>query len=547
MIAQVPPTMPPLNDPTVNPAGSLAPSGLNLPLNFPMTMPHLAMRNPPAMTTKNDPYKDMDAQVGAIEGGVGSMMAATLPIDLGGFMIAPMAIGGLGAGVSWLGFKGAGDSLRGAAKKLNSVNEITISDTAKKLGVRNAIKWPAKMTMSVAAAPVGLLQNIPGISHARNWRAESLTRTTVNHIGGAVEELTAAATKLGDGHAAKPMIDGLIGELKTTVPSSKMMEKFGELAGHEALKNEKAVLPHLDKAAKSLGKATTAFDASSVWKNPAKAIRRIPNTMGKLPLKVTAINGLQTVSSVTQAYFASRKLTHEFETLSELYAELTGKPPESVTSTDVLFGDAPKIITQARRQLMAEYGARSLLNVANIGMNLLSFVSGHWSMLRFMALSAAEAGVGAFIGESFLEKYKEMKDTQTRGQVLQPKEYLDLLSELSPTLRAQGGPNSEFTKALALQYTQMQAPPVQLVRELENGMMAKRLEQLKHQAPAAPEGQLTALNTQEAPAQTNFTQRVQSQREAAPANIPAPRGQMSWQAHLTQPASAAAVAGLGRE
>lgn len=427
---------------------------------------------------------------------VGSVMGAANMGILGvalGVPIVGGAVNLVGKGAGAIGLDGTQTAISRVASLISAPHTylfdpskaITVSGLGKATGTQGIGSAIANGAAGVAAGTTGFVSSIPGISHANRWTVDRLSAAASRHhenalraLGGIPEgvrgklgpEFTQAVAGIETGLGTKAAL--INADLLT-----HSLESANKIAGEA---QHSGAIAALEKVSGHVAKAADRHSMASGLRDLPGAIRRAPSSVGKAPVGHAMNNGLILAGTALTMYSTAKGVQGRVEALREMYADLAGKNAKNITLANLFLEKVPQPVADARNHLIREFGPRLFLEGANAVMNASWILRGKdLGMITFFALQAGGQVMDALAGESILEYYKGFKDAQARGEQIPPDYYQAFLGLASPELRKRGGVNSDFAKALAIEYSGEQAGPKQIMQEVTDGKMHERIERLQ--------------------------------------------------------------------
>ncbi len=382
-----------------------------------------------------------------------------------------------------------------ANKRVIELSEKTISDAAQHIPGSRTVGQVAANASSFAGEKIQVAADATGISkYAPKWSA----MRAQSHYGKLQTQLDGIAVHEGNlpaplqehfraivDNARKPL--GQIDADKLAADANEMFSKADglKLAEHEkdALKAAKGIIKTASKAATSQGNAVSLGNIGAVVKELPQGIAKsavIPGVMN------TAFIGMSAVGM----YSVAKGFSQNLDSLKEMYADITGK---KVSTIGILTGSVPKPIAEARTKLMENFGVSELTGLAGLAVSVIMASRGKLGLVGAVAPALAGTAAGAIIGDSALSYYSGMKAAYAAGQKLSTDDYALLIGKASSDLKLRGEDKGAFAKKLAGMYANENISPQQVMQEVSNGDLKKRIELLikeneaaKNAAPVAP-------------------------------------------------------------
>jgi hypothetical protein len=241
----------------------------------------------------------------------------------------------------------------------------------------------------------------------------------------------------------------------------------------------------LSKFAKATNNAENARFFADGWGNLQKHSANLGKSMGQASVLHGLMNATFIAGAAVSDYRTVTDLHRELGNLKRMHAHLTGQKEEDVSGMGLMFGKVPEPVAQARAELMKEFGPAVVLDVANTVMNIKfaansKFGSSMKAMMMMMALPMANSMIArGLLGGQLLPTYSRMRDLECRNEEVPKEMYEKLIGSASKDIAARGGQDSNFTKALAVFYSEHHAKADTILKEVHDGTMKKRVAQLQ--------------------------------------------------------------------
>lgn len=222
-----------------------------------------------------------------------------------------------------------------------------------------------------------------------------------------------------------------------------------------------------------------------------------------LQKNVQKISGSKTFHNITQGAFVvnsaagiygvARDSAHQLEALKQMDAELTGRDPKDISTSEVMFGSVPPAVASARKTLLATEAAHGISHAVSLVANykMLRGTAGKFlshglgNMATFFLPDMIARAVDGYTGPSMLPQYKGMSDAFKAGEQLSPQAYGQLLMLASDELKSRGSVGEQFAMKLGEQYASEHKSPAQVMNEIHDGGMKKRIAAITQAAASA--------------------------------------------------------------
>lgn len=286
-------------------------------------------------------------------------------------------------------------------------------------------------------------------------------------------------------------LHGHFTELGTHVGSmnhSATTETLGKIGVELEKLAEKGTLPTAAKKMMASAAEVVKHGETAVhYKDVAAGIRKLPASVSKMSAGHTVTNAAFVGVAALGLFNVARGFNAQLSALRQLHADISGQDVSKVSSYSVLMGKVSKPVSDARWQLLKQYGFQSALQAVSIifSVKWLKGSMGGRAMIAQTAMDFAAAPISEMLSSSVLPTYQGFKDAHASGQAIPAEYYAEFLGVASPELRARGGAGSAFTKALAQEYVEKKIPPEQIMREIADGTLLKRVEDIKAKNAAA--------------------------------------------------------------
>jgi hypothetical protein len=417
-------------------------------------------------------------------------------------------VNALGGAVRWTGSKTGINLLERAGNKIRQpiayIDRTTLSDFGRSTGIGNAV---SKVTQPVFNGAATVADKVVAPTLGK--------RGVIKHTGQMHFHLDKASThanvSLAADHALAPHLKTL--QTITSVPSGhvdmgRLKEAYEAYSTVKSdIKNPFASLPKAE--AKAVGKFETAIGraighhhSAQEWKDVKATVRNLPKGMAGSSIRHTLMNGSWIGLSGLSVFSVGRNFFKDLKALKQMSADMTG---QQVSTLGLLVGNVPAPIAQARKHIFKNFFAREALETVGLAVNIKQARNGHINPLVLGAQILGSQGIDQMMGESVLDHYQLLKTAYQRGGI-SVADYASFLAEASSELKARGADNP-FTQAIAQQYAQEKASPAQIMKEIANGGLMKRISLLVvAQEPAKTE----------TPAVTSHVKKASGVREEKP-------------------------------
>lgn len=253
---------------------------------------------------------------------------------------------------------------------------------------------------------------------------------------------------------------------------TEALSKFADIIEKESKNLSK-------KDAKALGKLGKAVDnhfASINFRKIGDVVKAVPKAIGNAPVLHGVMNATLIGASAVGVLAEANGFRKNLASLKQMSAEITGKP---VSTFSLLFGKVPAPVAEARSKLIKNFAVSEVSGVAALGATVLNAVKKNGvGLVGFIAPQLIGSGVSMLIGESSLPLYTKLSQAHASGQQILAVDYAELVGKASPELQARGATASVFSKELGKQYATEKTTPAQIMREISNGDLMKRVHAL---------------------------------------------------------------------
>jgi len=452
-----------------------------------------------------------------------------------------MAVLAGGAAAGWAGEKMAASGVKKNRAWLQKTGDVlaapkrwythfSFGDVGEKLGIRGAVGKVTQPVFNGAGAAAEKLGKWTGFSR---WSADK-------HFGKAAvahQNAREIAKGMNLDHAPTPEIRSALHDmrkaaLKVAHPSGmsiEKIEKFGDAqkALAETVKAHSGKLGKeaqtLMKSAEKLGeyaeKAAHHTQQSAGWKNVREAFHNAPANISKAKVGSNLMHASWVALSALSMASDTKTFAHNLASLRQMYKDMTGE--KDVSNMRLLLGNVPAPVAAARKALVANYGIKQVLDVANIGLNVKVNRMGFFiSMIAFGAVQKLSQGVDSLVDVSVLPFYKGFSDAYKQGKTISPEAYAEFLLLASKDLHTRAKDDAAVM-ALAEKYAAEKLSPVEILNRASGTQLMADLNALiKANEAKAPQAVSQVAKLQGAPQATQpnvgpYTKAVNTARETA--------------------------------
>lgn len=403
-------------------------------------------------------------------------------------MLAPMAGSAVGAVAGGLGRLTGSQSLKGASEKISGgmkrLNEVTIGELTEKAGVGGVFTKVTQPVANVTASVVDKLAGWTGISRRRaekhlgkaavaHSRAQSvvgqMNMAHLDHLPESFREPVQQMHDLAKGAATHGAID------KDAFQRVHSLMEEAKLGGVKLNTEGKALLKQAHSLKEHLGNAVHHDMKSTGWRNVKESVRNAPATFAKSSAMHTVVNGAFAASSMLSMVKDTMSFSHSVETLKQMYADMTGTKAKDVSTMRILLGSVPPPIADVRGKLMKNFVVKQGVDIANVGLMLATRMGFAKVMASQMGVMAVSGVADSLLDTSVIPMYKAFTDAQKKGMPISAGDYAAFIGTASRDLKARGGADSEFARALGEQYAAEKTSAAQMLNEITDGKMMVRL------------------------------------------------------------------------
>jgi len=213
------------------------------------------------------------------------------------------------------------------------------------------------------------------------------------------------------------------------------------------------------------------------------------NLAKNVTLRQALNDGIQIGFSALQTYGVAKGFNENMKALKEMYADVTGKDPRSISTMGMLTAtNLPPLIAQNRDHFIKEYGSRGLVQAVGWGLvarDLLKgklhkpkeIVSGRIGIAAGLLPGLVNMGIDMFMGTSTTEVYSGFKKAFDTGQPIPANEYAAFILASSPDL-ARRRVGKQVAMEVAQDYAAQHASPGEILRQMNDGRFNAKIEGL---------------------------------------------------------------------
>lgn len=415
--------------------------------------------------------------------GAGKMVAEN---PIGAIMFGPPVLTGVSGLLGWIGEKTGIEFLakfgRGSQVAIKNFTEKTVEEALGGNPVSDAVAIAAKKSTTFISNAIDKSAKLIRLDKVASTVSERAMKKHSSKLGellgaGKTHELPYA---LRD-HAKE--ITKLLSETDISKINHAELEaakeKFIELT--KAAKasginsGEGIALKEFEKIIKTAGKAVNANLSMDRWKNGiGGAVKELPQSIGKSKVLHGVANTTFIVADAARMFSTARGFWQNLASLKEMSRDITGKP---VSTWSVLIGKVPAPVAEARSKLLKNFAVSEVTGAMSLGATVVNASRGRVSPIAFVAPMVVGMGANAMIGESALPYYTALSQAHASGQQIPTDAYAQLIDKASPQMRVRGEGNV-FSKKVAEQYAAEKASPAQVMREIADGGLMKRVNAL---------------------------------------------------------------------
>jgi hypothetical protein len=407
-----------------------------------------------------------------------------------GLFLGEIGLGGVAAGAGLvsrtstrMGFPGIAGGAASVQTGITGFTGKTFSEALSKVpgasavggGLQKAFDWSG-----------GVLEKAATVTGLKNNRVLSNARASEKILGG-IPPLVASAEKYraslpnGVVRAADDLVAHIRGAAHPGALDPEVVKNFRTAVSEAKIvdKEARVATKVYEKIARHVTRSHGLHASSESWKQIGKTVSEVPGGIGSSRVLTGAMNAAFVGTSVVQMAGGARTFTQGVTSLKQLYADIKGVPTKSVSTWDVLFSSsAPASVRDARKQLWETSVLGQLSDATSLVLSLKMARKGNLSIASFLVPQAVEMGAKVLIGGSYLADYDKMKTAHAHGQRLSADDYAQLLGQACKDIAARGGSDSPFAAALGQQYAEANASPQQVMQEINNGVVTKRVMQI---------------------------------------------------------------------
>ena len=243
-------------------------------------------------------------------------------------------------------------------------------------------------------------------------------------------------------------------------------------------------LPALGGVAGWLGMSgmKNTLNAPAKYLNETKVMK---NVTGRQALN----DGIQSGFSALQTYGVAKGFVQNMASLKEMYADITGKDPRSVSTMEMLTAsNLPPLIADARNHFIKEYGTRGLVQAVGWGLVARDFLkgkarphaeieAGRIGIVAGIVPGIVGMGVDMFMGTSTTEVYSGFKKAFQTGQPIPANEYAAFILASNHDL-AKRRVGKQVAMEIGNEYAEQHVDPGEILRQMSDGRFNAKIEQL---------------------------------------------------------------------
>jgi hypothetical protein len=261
---------------------------------------------------------------------------------------------------------------------------------------------------------------------------------------------------------------------KVTDPVVDGLSKTGEMVGYATIATDMA-LPLVGGAAGLVGLKgvkSTLNAPSKFLSEHGPGLKKIGE--GQRSLNTTIQDGLMLGFSAISAYGVAKGFSQNLDSLKHMYSEVTGVPPEKVSTIALLTGKVPEVVAEARSHFLKEYVSRGAISAIGLGLIVRGMRKGGVGLLEGLVPTFAGMGVDMLMGESALPYFAGVSNAHKAGQEIPGSAYAEFLMASSKELKSHGNVGRRVAMIMGDEYAKEKASPTQILREIEESLQAKK-------------------------------------------------------------------------
>ena len=199
-------------------------------------------------------------------------------------------------------------------------------------------------------------------------------------------------------------------------------------------------------------------------------------------------DGLQIGFTALQSYGVAKGFVQNMAALKEMYADISGKDPRSISMMEILTGDVPPLVAEFRNHFLKEYGSRGAVQLAGWGLMLRDIMKakfkspeltqfGRIGFTAGMVPSFVGIGIDMLMGTAVTEIYSGFKKTYESGQPIAANEYAAFILASNSDL-AKRRVGHQVAMEIGAEYANEKAAPGEILRQMNDGRFKARIEKL---------------------------------------------------------------------
>lgn len=383
--------------------------------------------------------------------------------------------------------KGMGQVAEGAEKAQGAINRTT-----------GTVFRTATTTLGNAVERVDAPMH--GMAGFRQRRAERHHTTLRGRLDEANKVLEKHEASLRGG--AKPVeagvhvdairkgFDELHGMMQSPVPTAETAQKAESLLArvrdsyatlhtlHAEDKTLKVARKEVNKALSGLHKPMAGLsrnaEKAAFWQDVPGAIRKLPESMGKLDLHQAAFNSAITVGTLAEGAHTAFGIKHDFHILKRMIAAVEGKKESEISTLHALTGSVPPVIQEARHHFFGKHGPEAIAETLAAGFNLTLMKKGGAGMASMAGLMLAPMAGQALADKSpMLEMYDALEKLQAAGKPLNAPMYAEFITT-SYKKAEELGMRNRLVQALGKEYEEAKASAGDILKDIASGKIDER-------------------------------------------------------------------------
>jgi len=416
------------------------------------------------------------------------------PMFLGPMLLGPMAGFAAKLKMPWL------------ERNLLATKNLTFRQVGNATGLGGIFGGISNGVMGALGYAVKPFEALGLTGVAGNFYAKQLARHT-SEIDKAMKVISAHSAQVSHPELAAAL-QGVESHLAAGLPTMRFSEELGASvkSAHAALASaghmpgilagfiggsgggaSKELSRALKTVANSTYKAELAADFARGYSNLSEVTRNATPHMAQANVWHGLLQGTFVVGAAASDYHTVKDLRKGLQAMKDMYCGLTGEKADDISAFSLFIGKVPAPVAAARAELLKEFGPAAVLDVANTVLNVKGVVHNKYfglgkNMLLLIALPMANSIIArGLLGGTLLPAYMKIKESEAAHQPVAQEDYIKLIANASKDLQVLGGETSNFTKALAFFYAQHQAKADMVLKEIDNGTLRKRMEEMERE------------------------------------------------------------------